>query len=237
MSGHSKWATTHRAKSVVDAKRGATFTKLGRAIALAARAGGSNLESNTKLRLAVDQARAANMPKENIERAILRATGHSSETQLATVSYEGFGPHGVAVMVECLTDNRHRTGHEIRHLFEAHGGHIGTPGSVSWQFERTGVVTVPQLTPDDELALIDVGASDVRRDGDSVRVLCPPAHVDAVRQFFSRRGVHPQTQLTMLPKEPKALADARAVAEVQAFVDLVDDHPDVQELYHNAAPT
>ena len=234
MSGHSKWATTHRAKSAVDAKRGAVFTKLGRAISSAARSGGGNPESNFKLRLAIDQARAANMPKDNIERAIAKATGQGGDVRLEAVTYEGFGPHGVAVIVDCLTDNRNRTGHEIRHLFEGRGGHIGTPGSVGWQFERTGIVTTAAVSPDDELALIDLGASDIRRDDQGVTVLCPPAQLEAVRKFFNSRGVAAEAKIGLLPKETKRLASEKEVADLQTLLDQFDDHPDVQECHHNA---
>lgn len=229
MSGHSKWATTFRQKSVVDSKRGAVFTKLARAIAIAARLG-PNPESNFKLRLVIDQARAANMPKDNIERAIQRGSGSVEAGE--AVTYEGFGPHGAAVIAECLTDNRNRTGNEIRHLIELSGGHIGTPGSVSWQFERVGVLTVPALTDDAELAVIDAGAADIRRDANGVHVQCPPAQLEAVRQFFIARGATPQARLTLLPKEIKSLTHAQA-AELHAFLETLDDHPDVQAVYHN----
>src|SRR3989338_3629347 len=234
MSGHSKWATTHRQKDADDAKRGAIFTRLGRAITLAAKSGG-NPEANFKLRIAMDQARAQNMPKDNIERAIQRATGPVEGVQLESISYEGFGPHGMALLVECLTDNRNRTGHEIRHLFEQHGGSIGSPGSVAWQFERSGVVTIPSLSPDDELAVIDLGASDIRRSATEVQIICPPGNLEGVRKFFEIRWQEPQTNLVMLPKETKALTGPGARAEWGKFLHELDENQDVQEIYHNAA--
>ncbi|MDD5110566.1 MAG: YebC/PmpR family DNA-binding transcriptional regulator [Patescibacteria group bacterium] len=233
MSGHSKWATTHRQKNADDAKRGAVFTRLGRAITLAARTG-ANPEANFKLRIAIDQARAADMPKDNIERAIQRATGPADGAQLESVSYEGFGPHGVAMLVECLTDNRNRTGHEIRHHFEQHGGSIGSPGSVAWQFERSGVITVSSLSQDDELALIDLGVSDVRRSPASIAIICPPQNLEAVRKFFTTRGQEPPVKLAMLPKETKTLADPNAKTDWENFLRGLEEHPDVQDIYHNA---
>ncbi len=232
MSGHSKWATTHRAKSAADAKRGAVFTKLIRGITIAAR-GGADPAANFKLRLAVDQARAVNMPKDTIERAIARGSGGSTGEQLEAVTYEGFGPHGVAVIMECLTDNRNRTSQEIRHLVEEHGGSMGAPGSVSWQFARIGIVNVPTLTEADELALIDLGATDVERSADGVRIACPPDRLESVRQHVSDRGLTPRAQLTLQPKETVTLAD-QAVTAVQKFLTAVAGHPDVHDIHHNA---
>lgn len=231
MSGHSKWATTFRQKSVVDSKRGAVFTKLARAITIAARSG-PNPESNFKLRLAIDQARAANMPKDIIERAIQRGGGPAEAGE--AVTYEGFGPYGVAVIAECLTDNRNRTGNEIRHLIESSGGRIGTPGSVSWQFERAGIITVPELSDDAELAVIDAGATDIRRGSHGVLVHCAPAQLEAIRQFFIARGVTPEARIALLPKETKALTLAQT-AGLHQFLEALDGHPDVQEVYHNGA--
>lgn len=232
MSGHSKWATTFRSKSATDAKRGAVFTKLARAITIAARAG-ANPESNFKLRLVMDQARAANMPKDNIERAIQRALGPAEAGE--AVTYEGFGPHGVALVIEGLTDNRNRTSSEIRHLLESRGGRIGNPGSVAWQFERTGIVTVATLSAEDELTIIDLGVSDIERHDDAVAVHCPPAALEHVRQFFSRQGSAPEAVLALVPKETKAIPDPKTAGDIRALLEALAEHPDVQSVYHNAA--
>lgn len=233
MSGHSKWATTHRAKSASDAKRGAMFTQLIRAITIAAKSG-PDPETNFKLRLAVDQARAANMPKDNIERAIARGSGQDGAgEQLAAVTYEGFGPHGVAVIIEGLTDNKNRTSQEIRHMVEEHGGSLGTPGSVSWQFERVGQCTVPRVTDDDELALIDRGAREIARAADGVTITCPPAGLESIRQYLSERGFTPTAELTLQPNKTITLMADHVVA-VQRFLDVIAEHPDVQNVHHNA---
>lgn len=234
MSGHSKWATTHRQKSAEDNKRGAIFTKLGRAITIAAKHG-ANPEANFKLRIAMDQARVANMPKDNIERAIQRAGGAGEGVQLEAISYEGFGPSGVALVVECLSDNRNRTSHEIRHIFEQHGGNIGTPGSVAWQFARNGVITVPSLSPADELALIDLGVTDVQRAEGRVTIICPPNAMEEIRKFCSRGGTLPQAKLALLPKETKSITDPARLAQLQALLAALEAQDDVQEIFHNAA--
>src|SRR5687767_15027231 len=178
MSGHSKWSSIKHKKGAADAKRGKLFTKLARAITVAARDGGGNVEANPALALAVQRARDASMPKDNIQRAIDRGTGEGDDAAaIESVSYEGYGPGGAAIMVEALTDNRNRTGAEVRHAFEKHGGSLGEPGSVSWQFEKRGVVLLDgeRYSEDDLMPAIDAGAEDVSEDGDLIKVLTSAA--------------------------------------------------------------
>src|SRR3954466_2615288 len=178
MSGHSKWASIKHKKAVVDARRGAHFTKLARAIQVAAREGGGDPAMNASLANAVQKAKDARMPKDNIERAIAKGTGADSDADgIETVLYEGYGPGGVAVLVEALTDNRNRTGSEVRHAFSKSGGSLGEPGSVAWNFEKRGVINVDaeRYTEDDLMPAIDAGAEDVSVDGNVFEVLTQPA--------------------------------------------------------------
>src|SRR5262245_26647371 len=178
MSGHSKWFSIKHKKGAADAKRGKLFTKLARAITVAARDGGGNPEHNPALGLAVQKARDASMPKDNIQRAIDRGTGEGADAAaIESVSYEGYGPGGAAILVEVLTDNRNRTGSEVRHAFEKHGGSLGEPNSVAWQFRKSGVVLVDgsRYSVDDLMPAIDSGAEDIAEDGDLLKVLAPAA--------------------------------------------------------------
>ena len=191
MAGHSKWASIKHKKKAVDAKRGQLFTKLSRAITVAARDGGDP-ESNPSLALAVQKANDASMPKDNIERAIAKGTGADSEADAyENVLYEGYGPGGVAILVEALTDNRNRTGSEVRHLFTKHGGSLGEPGSVAWTFEKKGEVVVDggRYSEDDLLAAIDAGAEDVAMDGDVWEIVTGPGELAAVREALEQAGV------------------------------------------------
>ena len=192
MAGHSKWASIKHKKKAVDAKRGALFTKLTRAITVAAREGGGDPEGNPSLALAIQKARDASMPKDNIERAIAKGTGADSDADaFEAVLYEGYGPGGVAILVEALTDNRNRTGSEVRHTFTKHGGNLGEPGSVAWTFEKKGelVVDGSRYSEDDLLAAIDAGAEDVALDGDVWEIVTGPAELQAVREALEAAGV------------------------------------------------
>src|SRR5947207_9170489 len=185
MAGHSKWAQIKRKKGAADAKRGQLFTKLARAITVAARDGGGDPEGNAALANAVEKAKALRMPKENIERAIARGTGAGADAAaIESVTYEGYGPGGVAILIECLTDNRNRTAAEIRHVFSRADASLGEPGSVSWMFEKRGVVLVDaeRYSEDDLIGAIDAGAQDVVTEGDSLRIVCDPADLRAVRE-------------------------------------------------------
>jgi YebC/PmpR family DNA-binding regulatory protein len=188
MSGHSKWASIKHKKAVVDARRGQQFTKLTRAITVAAREGGGDPEGNPALALAVQKARDASMPKDNIERAIAKGTGEGSDAdQIETVLYEGYGPGGVALLIEALTDNRNRTGADVRHVLSKHGGNLGEPGSVSYLFEKRGMIVVDasRYDEDDLIPAIDAGALDIARDDDVFEVISEPADLTAVREALS----------------------------------------------------
>src|SRR5919109_1262260 len=192
MSGHSKWSSIKHKKGAADAKRGKLFTKLARAITVAARDGGGNVDANPALGLAVQKARDASMPKDNIQRAIDRGTGAGADAAaIESVTYEGYGPGGAAILVEALTDNRNRTGAEIRHAFEKHGGSLGEPGSVSWQFEKRGVVLLDatRYGEEDVLPAIDAGAEDVQAEDELLKVTCAPGDLSDVREALESAGV------------------------------------------------
>ncbi len=192
MSGHSKWSQIKRQKGVNDVKRGAIFTKMGREIAVAARAGGGDADGNFRLRLAIDKARAANMPLDTIKRAIEKATGGAEGEQYEEILYEGYGPGGVALLVEAATDNRNRTAAEIRSIFSKAGGQLAGSGAVAWQFEARGLVSIPRAGNDpDEVALlaIDAGASDVETDSDPIEIYTEPGDLERVRTALEAAGV------------------------------------------------
>src|ERR671934_2330317 len=203
MAGHSKWASIKHRKKAVDAKRGALFTKLTRAITVAAREGGGDPDGNPALALAIQKARDASMPKDNIERAIAKGTGADSDADaFEAVVYEGYGPGGVAVLVEALTDNRNRTSSEVRHLFTKHGGNLGEPGSVAWTFEKKGelVVDGSRYSEDELLPAIDAGAEDISRDGDVWEGVTSPTDLAAVRSALEAAGVELESaELVMRP--------------------------------------
>ena len=191
MSGHSKWSSIKHKKAATDAKRGQLFTKLARAITIAAREGGGDPDANYTLAAAIEKARGYSMPKDNIQRAIDRGSGAGgADDAIERVVYEGYGPAGVAVLVEALTDNRNRTSADVRHAFDKHGGGLGEPGSVAWQFEKRGVILVDRdrYSEDDLLAAIDAGADDVSVDGDVVKVSSDPAALTTVRAALEASG-------------------------------------------------
>src|SRR3954452_11408243 len=203
MAGHSKWASIKHKKAVVDQRRGAHFTKLARAIQVAAREGGGDPESNAALALAVQKAKDASMPKDNIERAIGKGTGAGTDVDaIETVVYEGYGPGGVAILVEALTDNRNRTGSEVRHIFSRSGGTLGEPGSVAWVFEKKGVIVVDagRASEDDLMVAIDAGAEDVAIDENLYEVITAPADLQAAREALEAAGIPLESaDLTMRP--------------------------------------
>src|SRR5690242_17619302 len=204
MSGHSKWHSIKHKKAVVDARRGQQFTKLARAITVAAREGGGDPDGNPGLALAVQKARDASMPKDNIERAIAKGTGEGADADaIEAVLYEGYGPGGVALLIEALTDNRNRTGSDVRHLLSKHGGSLGEPGSVAYLFDKLGVVTVDaeRWSEDDLIVAIDAGAEDIERDEDVFEVLAQPAELAAVRAAIEQAGIEIGTaEVTQRPK-------------------------------------
>ncbi len=236
MAGHSKWAQIKHKKKAVDAKRGQLFTKLSRAIQVAAREGGGDPEGNPALAHAIQKAKEARMPKENIERAIARGVGAEAGGEaIEKVVYEGYGPGGVAILVEALTDNRNRTGSEIRHLFSRHGGSIGEPGSVAWVFEKKGEIVVDARRYDEDalFAAIDAGAEDISRDGDLWEIVTDPADFAAVRDALLESGVELESaELVMRPtaRTPVAREDA---GRLLRLLEALEEHDDVEAVHAN----
>ncbi len=236
MSGHSKWANIKHRKGAADRKRGMIFTKLARAITIAAREGGGDPEMNFNLRLAMDKARAANMPKDNIERAIARGAGGDKSEQLDRVVYEGYGPAGSAILVATTTDNRNRTVGQVRSAFSKHGGSLGETGSVAWQFAQRGTINISTGGIDpEELALmaIDAGALDVEEDGDLVTVYTEVSDFQRVKVALEAEGLNTgDSELAMIPTTPIQLEDKQAL-QVLRFVDVLEDLDDVDQVWTN----
>ena len=236
MSGHSKWSTIKRQKGANDAKRGAMFTKVAREVAVAARAGGGDPDANYRLRLAIEKARSINMPAENIKRAIEKATGGGEGEQYEEVVYEGYGPGGVAVLVEAATDNRNRTAAEVRSIFSKTGGQLAGSGAVAWQFEPRGLITVLRDGTDaDEVALaaIDAGAVDVDTDADPIEIYTEPADLEHVRRALEAAGVNVEhAESAMLAKQTVAL-DTEHVRKAMRLVELLEELDDVQRVTAN----
>ncbi len=236
MSGHSKWSSIKHKKGAADAKRGKLFTKLARAITVAARDGGGDPDNSPALATAIQKARDASMPKDNIQRAIDRGTGEGSDaTAIESVVFEGYGPGGAAILVEALTDNRNRTSAEVRHAFSKHNGSLGEPGSVAWIFEKRGVLAVDgsRYGEDDLIAAIDAGAEDVREEGDLLRVLCEPASLGAVREVLEAGGVEiSSADVTMEPKSTVEVKGNDAKSLLGLIEDLEEDD-DVNEVHAN----
>ncbi|HPC98688.1 MAG TPA: YebC/PmpR family DNA-binding transcriptional regulator [Bacteroidales bacterium] len=239
MSGHNKWSTIKRKKGAADAKRGKLFTKIIKEISIAAREGGADPELNPRLRLAVQNAKGANMPKENIERAIKKATGAEAEAFMET-TFEGYGPAGIAIFVECLTDNNNRTVSSIRAAFNKHGGNLGTNGSLSFLFERKGVFTiVPEGINLDELQLelIDAGAEDIETDGERIIVTCAKEDFGSVNKKLIELGIEPEEALLKrVPNDTKKL-DVESAKKVLRLIEALEDDDDVQNVYHNLEMT
>lgn len=237
MSGHSKWSTIKRQKGANDAKRGAIFTKLSREIIQAAKQGGADTTMNFKLRLAVQRAKAANMPNDNIDRAISKGSGGGSDEQLDEITYEGYGPGGTAIIVSALTDNRNRTVSEVRHQFSRAGGNLGENGSVAWQFEPKGLIIIPVNGKDaDDLALqaIDAGAEDVDIQEDMVEVKTEPSQLEPVRKALEANGLDIENaDFAMVPKVTVDL-DQKAAHQVLRLIEGLEDLEDVQRVYSNA---
>lgn len=238
MAGHSKWAQIKRQKGVADSRRGQLFTKLGREVTIAARQGGGDPELNPALRLAIERARAANMPKDTIERAIKRGTGEEAgAAQLEEVTYEGYGPGGIAILVRALTDNRNRTASEVRSAFAKAGGNLGETGSVAWQFETKGIITITAAGVDPEevaLLAIDNGADDVKVDDGTVEVYTAPERLHALRKTLSEANIPVESaEVAQIPKTTVAL-DASHAAQVLRLLDKLDELDDVQHVASNA---
>ncbi|MEA2389331.1 MAG: hypothetical protein QOG41_2104 [Thermoleophilaceae bacterium] len=236
MSGHSKWASIKHKKAVTDARRGAEFTKLARAIQVAAREGGGDPAGNAALATAIQKARDAAMPKQNIERAIAKGTGADTDADaIEAVVYEGYGPGGVAILVEALTDNRNRTGSEVRHAFASSGGSLGEPGSVAWVFEKKGVILVNSggASEDDLIVAIDAGAEDVAVDDDVYEVVTAPADLQAVREALEQAGIPiDSAELTMRPTNRVEVEESQ-VAGLMRLIEALEEHDDVNAVHAN----
>jgi YebC/PmpR family DNA-binding regulatory protein len=236
MSGHSKWATIKHKKGAQDKARGKLFAKLIRQVEVSARAGGGDINGNATLRTMYTKARAASVPIDTIERAIKRGTGELEGVNYESITYEGYAPGGVAIMVDVLTDNRNRTGSEIRSLFSKMGGSMAEPGAVSWQFGRVGLVFVAGAAGEDDvmLAALEAGASDVERDGDDWKITCPPSATEDVRAACEAAGLTvlsaDSTMVSSTLVEVVSAEDARKVLRV---MDALEEHDDVQDVYAN----
>jgi YebC/PmpR family DNA-binding regulatory protein len=238
VSGHSKWSTIKHKKGAADAKRGKLFSKLSRAIMVAAKEGGADPASNLALQNAIEKARSYSMPKDNIERAIAKGSGEGTDgAMFETVVYEGYGPEGVAVLVEALTDNRNRTASEVRHQFSKHGGNLGASGAVAWQFERLGVILLPAAGVDEEellLAAADAGADDVELDGETFQVSSPPDRLAAVRVALEEAGYAIEAaELSMVPKTTVEVGDESVARRIVRLVEGLEESDDVQNVYAN----
>jgi len=236
MSGHSKWHSIKHKKAIVDQRRGQHFTKLARAVTVAAREGGGDPDGNPSLALAVQKARDASMPKDNIERAIAKGTGEGVDAdQIETVLYEGYGPGGVALLIEALTDNRNRTGADVRHALSKHGGSLGEPGSVSYLFDKCGVLVVDasRYDEDDLIVAIDAGAQDIVLDEDVYEIITAPGDLGAVRKALDSAGVQiDSADVTQRPKARVAVEEADA-ARLLKLIDLLEESDDVGAVHAN----
>jgi len=238
VSGHSKWSSIKHKKGAADAKRGQLFSKLSRAIIIAAKEGGPDPHGNLALQNAIEKARSYSMPKDNIERAIAKGSGADADaSSYETVVYEGYGPEGVAVLVEAVTDNRNRTASEVRHAFTKHGGNLGTTGAVAWQFERRGVVLVSADGADEDVLVTiaaEAGADDVELDGSSFVVTSAPEALTPVREALEEAGFAVESvELAMVPRTTIAVSDESTARRIVKLVEGLEDTEDVQDVYAN----
>jgi YebC/PmpR family DNA-binding regulatory protein len=238
VSGHSKWSSIKHKKGAADAKRGKLFSKLSRAIIVAAKEGGGDPANNLALQNAIEKAKSYSMPKDNIERAIAKGSGADADGQtFETVIYEGYGPDGVAVIVEALTDNRNRTAADVRHLFAKSDGNLAAAGAVAWLFERRGVVLVPADGVDEDeltLAAAEGGADDVELDGSLFQIISAPETLSALREAVEAAGFEVESaELTMIPKTTVEVADESKAKKILRLIDALEDNDDVQDVYAN----
>jgi YebC/PmpR family DNA-binding regulatory protein len=236
MSGHSKWHTIKHKKGAADARRGRLFTRLIKELTVAARLGGGDPASNPRLRTVIAEAKAANMPSENIKKAIQRGTGELPGVSYEEITYEGYGPGGAALIIECMTDNKNRTVGELRHLLEKHNGNLGSSGSVAWMFSKKGYIVIDKSAVDEErllAAVLDAGAEDVRDDGLTWEVLSDPSAFEAVRDAVKGLGVEPATaQIAMVPANYVKLQGKEA-SQMIKLMEALEDHDDVQHVWSN----
>jgi YebC/PmpR family DNA-binding regulatory protein len=236
MSGHSKWATTKYRKGAQDSARAKVFAKIIRQVEVAAREGGSDMTANASLRSMYAKARDASVPIDTIERAVKRGSGELEGVRYESISYEGYAPAGVAVIVECLSDNRNRTGAEIRNLFNKNGGSMAEPGAVSWQFERKGVIAVPRSLEEDRVleVAMEAGAEDLADEGERWVVTSAPADLMAVRTALEAAGLEPESSdLSMVPTSTVEVSSESEAKKVLRLIEALDDHDDVQNVYAN----
>ncbi len=236
MSGHSKWASIKHKKAIVDSRRGKLFTKLARAITVAAKDSGGDSDGNPALALAIQKARDASMPKDNIERAIAKGTGAGADAAaLEAVLYEGYGPGGVAVLVEAVTDNRNRTGSDVRHIFTKHGGSLGEPGSVAYLFDKKGIVVVDaeRYGEDDLIVAIDAGAEDISLDDDVYEIVCEPSELNAVREALAQAGVELETAEVSQQPKTRVPLDEDGAGKLLRLIDALEDQDDVDTVHAN----
>ena len=237
MSGHSHWATIKRKKSAADAKKGKIFTRIAREIVIAAREGGGDPEMNVRLELAIDKAKAANMPKDSIERAIKRGTGEDKDgADFEEILYEGYAPNGVALMIECVTENRNRTVAELRHILSKAGGNMGDPGSVSWQFERMTYFAIPADSYDFdtifELA-VEAGADDIKQDDDLIEIIGKPNSYQSIADHLSKENIKPEDSgIRFLPKQEMTLNTEQTI-KVMKTIENLEELDDIQNIYSN----
>ena len=238
MSGHSKWSSIKHKKGAADAKRGQLFSKLSKAIIVAAKQGGPDPANNLALQNAIEKAKSYSMPRDNIDRAVAKGSGADADADaFESITYEGYGPEGVAVIVEALTDNKNRTAADVRHMFAKHGGNLGTDGSVSWQFERRGVVVVSAEGVDEEelfMAAADGGADDIEQDGSAFEITSAPEQLAAVRSAVEVAGFTVESaELVLVPKTTVAVDDESKARQVMRLVDALEENDDVQDVYAN----
>ncbi|MGE5403737.1 MAG: YebC/PmpR family DNA-binding transcriptional regulator [Candidatus Saccharibacteria bacterium] len=239
MSGHSKWANIKHKKAKTDAQKGKAFTKMGKELIIAAKAGGGDPEGNARLKLLIQKAKAMNMPNDNIDRAIKRGTGEIEGDAIEEISYEGYGPGGVAIMLSIATDNRNRTAADIRHYFSKHGGNLGEAGCVAWMFKRKGVFEIEKesLTMDlEELELlaIEAGAEDIQEDEDTIEITTTPESFEEVKAALDEAKIPlAEADITMVPENMMEVTDKDIAAKLVKLVDLLEEHDDVQEVYAN----
>ena len=239
MSGHSKWHNIQAKKGKADAQRGAVFTKIGREIAIAVREGGANPESNGKLRAIIAKAKANNMPNDNIQRSIKKASGELSNVVYEEITYEGYAPGGVAVIVDCISDNRNRTASDVRHCFAKYGGNLGTTGSVGFMFDERGVLVVERAPGSDEdemmMTALDAGAEDVKVDEDVFEIYTAPNDFSAVREKLEQQGItFLSAEVQKIPQNTVAVTDPDTIVKIQKMLDLLEENDDVQNVFHNA---
>ena len=238
MSGHSKWANIKHRKEKMDAQKGKVFTKLGREIAIAVRQGGADPESNFKLKEIIAKAKTSNMPNENIMRCIKKAAGEADADKYEEISYEGYGPGGIAVIVEAMTDNRNRTAGDIRHLFDKYGGNLGQTGCVSFMFEKKGVIVIEKTeeTNEEELMTeaLEAGADDFNSEDEYFEIVTQPADFSSVRETLEKKGYNfIQAEIQMVPGTTVSLADAKQIELMEKLVENLEELDDVKNVYHN----